>query len=54
MLWEELISYANYKGKIYSNKTLADILKDRKIYTDQIKLKPYNSNEILIYDIQEI
>lgn len=46
--------YANYKGKIYSNKTLADILKDKKIYTDQIKLKPYNSNEILIYDIQEI
>ena len=46
--------YANYKGKIYSNKTLSDILKDKKIYTDQIKLKPYNSNEILIYDIQEI
>ena len=46
--------YSNYKGKIYLNKTLEDILKDRKIYTDQIKLKPYNSNEILIYDIQEI
>ena len=46
--------YANYQGKIYSNKTLADILKDKKIYTDQIKLEPYNSNEILIYDIQEI
>ena len=46
--------YSNYKGKIYLNKTLEDILKDKKIYTDQIKLKPYNSNEILIYDIQEI
>ena len=46
--------YSNYKGKIYLNKTLEDILKDRKIYTDQIKLKMNDSNEILIYDIQEI
>ena len=46
--------YSNYKGKIYLNKTLEDILKDKKIYTDQIKLKINDSNEILIYDIQEI
>lgn len=46
--------YSNYKGKIYLNKTLEDILKDKKIYTDQIKLKMNDSNEILIYDIQEI
>ena len=46
--------YSNYKGKIYLNKTLEDILNDRKIYTDQIKLKMNDSNEILIYDIQEI
>ena len=46
--------YSNYKGKIYSNKTLADILKEQKIYTNQIKLEPYSSQEILIYNIKEL
>ena len=46
--------YSNYKGKVYLNKTLQDIIKENKIQTNQIKLVPVNSNEILIYDIQEI
>ena len=46
--------YSNYKGKVYLNKTLQDIVKENKIKTDQIKLTPINSNEVLIYDMQEI
>lgn len=46
--------YSNYKGKVYLNKTLQDIVKENKIKTDQIKLTPVNSNEVLIYDMQEI
>ena len=46
--------YSNYKGKVYLNKTLQDIIKENKIQTNQIKLVPVNSNEVLIYDIQEI
>ena len=36
------------------NKTLQDIIKENKIQTNQIKLVPVDSNEVLIYDIQEI
>lgn len=46
--------YSNYKGKVYLNKTLQDIIKENRIQTNQIKLVPANSNEILIYNIQEI
>lgn len=46
--------YSNYKGKIYLNKTLQDIIKENRIQTNQIKLSPINSNEILIYDKNEI
>ena len=46
--------YSNYKGKIYLNKTLQDIIKESRIQTNQIKLSPINSNEILIYDKNEI
>lgn len=46
--------YSNYRGKVYWNKTLQDIIKENRIQTNQIKLVPANSNEILIYNIQEI
>lgn len=46
--------YSNYKGKVYLNKTLQDIIKENRIQTNQIKLVPANSNEIFIYNIQEI
>lgn len=46
--------YSNYRGKVYLNKTLQDIIKENRIQTNQIKLVPANSNEIFIYNIQEI
>lgn len=46
--------YSNYKGKVYLDKTLQDIIKENHIMTDQIKLQRGTSNELFLFDIQEI